>query len=123
MMDCSWVRLIVCLLCWATAASANSLLTGKVTKVRDGDTIVVVDQPVRLAALDCPEKGKFGGEAATNLMKRLTDGVTVTCELDGTTTYDRVVGYCSARGRDLGQQMIDAEVCGIYQKYNTEGRY
>lgn len=80
------------LLCWATAASANSQLTGKVTKVRDGDTIVVVDQPVRLAALDCPEKGMFGGEAATSLMKRLTNGVTVTCELDGTTTYDRVVG-------------------------------
>lgn len=56
-------------------------------------------------------------------MKRFTEGVTATCELGGTTTYDRVVGYCSARGRDLGQLMIDAEVCGIYQKYNTEGRY
>ena len=123
MMDSVWVKITICLLFWATAASANSLLTGKVTKVRDGDTIVVADQPVRLAALDCPEEGKFGGDAATALMKQLTQGVSVTCELDGTTTYDRVVGYCSARGRDLGQQMIDAEVCGIYQKYNTEGRY
>ena len=123
MMDSVWAKLTICLLFWATAAGANSLLTGKVTKVRDGDTIVIADQPVRLAALDCPEKGKFGGEAATALMKQLTQGATVTCELDGTTTYDRVVGYCSARGRDLGQQMIDAEVCGIYQKYNTEGRY
>ena len=123
MMGDRFTLVIGSLLLFATVASANGLLSGKVTKVRDGDTIVVADQPVRLAALDCPENGKFGGDAATNLMKRLTDGVTVTCELDGTTTYDRVVGYCSARGRDLGQQMIDAEVCGIYQKYNTEGRY
>jgi hypothetical protein len=46
-----------------------------------------------------------------------------TCELNGATTYDRVGGYCSARGRDLGKQMIDAANFGIYHKYNTEGRY
>lgn len=89
------------LLCWATAGNANSILTGKVTLVRDGDTIVVGDQPVRLSALDCPEKNRFGGDEATALMRRLTSGATVTCERDGTMTYDRVVGYCSARGRVL----------------------
>ncbi len=117
------VLLALGLLCCATTANADSILTGRVTHVRDGDTIVVGGQPVRLSALDCPENGQPGAQAATVLMKRLTAGTTVTCELDGTTTYDRVVGYCSARGRDLGQQMIDAEVCGIYHKYNTEGRY
>lgn len=107
----------------AISVNAGDILAGRVTHVRDGDTIVVAGQPVRLAALDCPEKGKFGGAAATALLTRLTKSVAVTCVLDGTTTYDRVVGYCSARGRDLGQQMIDANVCGIYQKFNTQGRY
>lgn len=107
----------------AGAVQAKGWLTGPVTHVRDGDTIVVAGQPVRLSALDCPERNEPGGAAATALMRRLTGGATVTCELDGTRSYDRVVGYCAARGRDLGQQMIDAELCGIYQKFNTEGRY
>lgn len=104
-------------------AFANGWLTGKVTHIRDGDTIEVEGQAVRLAALDCPERRDPAGTAATRLMKQLASGQTAKCELDGSTSYDRVVGYCSVRGRDLGQQMIDADVCGIYQRYNTQGRY
>jgi hypothetical protein len=71
--------------------------------------------------LGAPVVGRYAGVSV--LMKRPTAGTTVTSELDGTTPYDRVVGFCSARGRGLGQQMIDDEVYGIYHKYNTEGRY
>ena len=39
------------------AVSGETVLTGKVTHVRDGDTIEVNSVPIRLAALDCPESG------------------------------------------------------------------
>ncbi|MEK9880261.1 MAG: hypothetical protein VW474_10750 [Paracoccaceae bacterium] len=35
---------------------AGTKLTGIVTHVRDGDTVEVDGIPIRLAALDCPEK-------------------------------------------------------------------
>ena len=42
----------------APSASADqTVLTGKVTHVRDGDTIEVNGIAIRLSALDCPERG------------------------------------------------------------------
>jgi endonuclease YncB( thermonuclease family) len=100
-----------------------AIIQGVVDQVKDGDTIQIGDKSIRLAALDCPEKNRFGGKKATALMSELTDGVVVTCEMDGTVTYDRLTGYCSVDGQDLGQQMIDAEVCGVWEKYDSKGKY
>ena len=39
----------------AQAVADETVLTGAVTHVRDGDTIEVNNVPIRLAALDCPD--------------------------------------------------------------------
>ena len=44
------------------AVAGETVLTGKVTHVRDGDTIEVNNVPIRLAALDCPERGTKNGD-------------------------------------------------------------
>ena len=41
---------------------SSSVLTGRVTHVRDGDTIVVGVTPIRFANLDCAELGTAAGE-------------------------------------------------------------
>jgi len=41
--------------------SKISILSGLITHVRDGDTIIVGSIPIRLAALDCPEKNSTKG--------------------------------------------------------------
>ena len=46
--------------------SKSSNLTGIVTHVRDGDTIIIGAIPIRLAALNCPEKDTNKGKYATN---------------------------------------------------------
>jgi endonuclease YncB( thermonuclease family) len=99
------------------------MLTGAVTHVRDGDTIVVAGHPIRLEALDCPELNHKGGNKAKVLMQHLTLHATATCDLSGARSYDRVVGFCSVGGKDLGQQMLDAHVCTIYWHFNTRGKY
>ena len=48
-----------------SVSSDQTVLTGTVTHVRDGDTIEVNNIPIRLSALDCPERGTKNGDYAT----------------------------------------------------------
>jgi len=91
-------------------------LTGRVTHVRDGDTVEVDDIAVRIANLDCPERGTDAGWRATRAMYRLSEAGPLTCRLSGRRSYDREVGTCQmADGRDLGQVMISEGVCSRWR--------
>lgn len=87
-------------------------------RVRDGDTIVVGDTPVRLKGLHCPELGKAGGAEASNVMSRMVAGRQVSCTLTGERTYDRIVGRCSVDGADLGVALIRGGVCARCPRYD-----
>lgn len=102
--------------------SGPQVLAGKVTHVRDGDTIEVNGIPIRLAALDCPEKGTQKGDYATRLAKQFY-GLQATCELTGAKTYDRLVGYCSINGADFGQHMMQNSSCKVWEKFDVWDRY
>jgi len=91
------------LLCFfALPAFADRILEGRVTVVRDVDTIVVAGTPVRLNGLDGPEVSNKAGQEARVFMTRLLRGQTVTCQLNGERTYDRWVGVCFLDGQDIG---------------------
>ena len=105
-----------------TPAHAERTIEGRVTVVRDVDTIVVAGTPVRLNGLDGPETSTRAGQEARNFMVRLVRGKTVTCKLDGTRTYDRWVGICHLDGQDIAAIAVangQALDCGRY----SGGRY
>ena len=106
----------------SSAPSDQKVLTGKVTHVRDGDTIVVAGIPIRLSALDCPEKGTQNGDYATRLAEQCL-GLQATCELTGAKTYDRLVGYCQINGADFGMYMMKNSACKVWEKYDVWDRY
>ena len=88
------------------------MLIDRVTRVRDGDTIVVGLIPIRIANLDCAESGTAAGERATRRAKELVANQTVQCSLEGRQSYDPEVGGCSlADGQDFGQVMISEGYC------------
>lgn len=91
--------LLVALL--AAPALADRTIEGRVTVVRDVDTIVVAGTPVRLNGLDGPETSTRIGREARAFMDRLIRGETVTCRLNGERTYDRWVGVCFLDGQDI----------------------
>ncbi|MEP3848021.1 MAG: thermonuclease family protein [Paracoccaceae bacterium] len=92
---------------FASMALAEQTVTGKVTKVRDADTVVVAGVPIRLNGVDAPENGTRAGNEATTAMKRFLRGKTLRCELNGDRTYDRWVGVCfTDAGYDVGAVMI-----------------
>ena len=105
-----------------SASSDQTVLTGKVTHVRDGDTIEVNNVPIRLAALDCPERGTRDGDYASMLAKQF-QGLQATCELTGAKTYDRLVGYCSINGADFGRYMMNNSSCKVWEKYDVWNKY
>jgi endonuclease YncB( thermonuclease family) len=105
-----------------SASSDQTVLTGTVTHVRDGDTIEVNNVPIRLAALDCPERGTRDGDYASLIAKQF-QGQQATCELTGAKTYERLVGYCSINGADFGRYMMNNSSCKVWEKYDVWDRY
>jgi micrococcal nuclease len=97
-------------------------LTGEVTHVRDGDTIVVGRMPIRLNGLAAPEGDEPGGAAATQAMLELVQGRTLRCELDGERTHDRCVGVCYLEGEDIGEVMVHRGVARDCPRF-SQGRY
>lgn len=86
----------------AGPAFADRAIEGRVTLVRDVDTIVVAGIPVRLNGLDGPETATRIGREARAFMNRLVRGETVTCRLNGERTHDRWLGVCFLDGQDVG---------------------
>jgi endonuclease YncB( thermonuclease family) len=104
------------------ASSDPTILRGKLTHVRDGDTIEVNGIAVRLSALDCPENDTVQGQIVSKLAKQFV-GLQATCELTGARSYDRVVGYCSVGGSDFGSYMMQNSSCKFWPKYDVWSRY
>ena len=100
----------------------GDILEGRVTRVRDGDTIEVNGVAIRLSALDCPERGTRDGEHANRLAQQFLNTKAV-CELTGAKTYDRLVGYCSIENQDFGLFMMLNSACKLWKKYDVWGRY
>lgn len=99
----------------AVSLTATETVTGRVTHVRDGDTIEVSGVPIRFGSLDCAERDTAEGQRATAKMRGLVVGEQLTCHLNGRTSYDRKIGSCQLRdGRDLAAVMIREGYCGRY---------
>jgi endonuclease YncB( thermonuclease family) len=78
------------------------VIEGRVTVVRDVDTIVVDGIPVRLNGVDGPETSTRAGRDARAFMSALVRGRIVTCRLTGRRNYDRFIGTCFLEGQDIG---------------------
>lgn len=113
----------------SNAAIAGEWIEGRVTHVRDVDTIEVNNLPVRLNGVDGPELDERGGRAAKVWMQKLVLRKRVKCWLNGEKTYDRWVGTCYiASEEDIGALAIQAghaRDCprfsgGKYAQFETE---
>lgn len=95
--------------------TARRVIEGPVSHIRDGDTIEVAGTPVRFGSLDCAERGTVRGDAATGRMRDLVAAQSLSCALNGRTSYDRSIGRCTLPdGRDVAAQMIREGLCGRY---------
>ena len=106
----------------SSPALADRTIEGRVTVVRDVDTIVVAGTPVRLNGLDGPETSTRIGREARSFMTRLVRGEVVICRLNGDRTYDRWVGACYLNGQDLAAIAVSNGFALDCRRYSG-GRY
>jgi endonuclease YncB( thermonuclease family) len=118
--------MLACLLVipWSApkAQCARGTLTGKVTYVRDGDTIELAEMAIRLQGLAAPEWNEPGGTEAREAMIELVHHQTLRCELDGRRTYDRCVGICYLDGVDISEELVRRGLARDCPRY-SDGRY
>jgi micrococcal nuclease len=96
--------------------------SGRVVSVLDGDTIEVFHQGkaerIRLAGIDCPEKGQAFGKVAKWATSSLVFGRTVTVQGHDTDKYKRVVAeVVLVDGTNVTQKLVEDGWCWWYQKY------
>lgn len=99
-----------------------SALSGRVTHVRDGDTIVIGNQPIRIEGLHAPELTTEIGQRAKLYVEDLIAGELITCWLNGEETYDRKVGVCFFAQQDIAARLV-AEGLGRDCPAFSGGRY
>lgn len=113
---------------FTSSVTAQQELTGKVTHVRDADTIEVRGVPIRFDGVDAPEMDEAGGVEGKAWMENAYSGQLVRCTLTGVKTYDRWVGTCyGSKGENISAAVIGAghaRDCprysgGKYRKYET----
>jgi micrococcal nuclease len=103
-------------------ATEQTILTGTVTHVRDGDTIEVGKIPIRLHGVSAPELKELLGSQSKKFMRELVNGKSVRCDLTGAKTYDRLVGTCYLEGKDIGISLIEVGLALDCPRYSG-GRY
>lgn len=113
----------------ARAPGSNAaLISGRATVV-DGDTLDIAGQRIRLEGIDAPEAGQTCGggwlgswkcgRAATEQLRWLIGGRQVDCQSAGLDKYGRVLGWCSADGRDINVEMVRSGHAWAFVRYST----
>lgn len=119
----SQVALCLLIAITASAADAGKWVEGRVTHVRDVDTIELSGLPIRLNGLDGPELDERNGRAAKRWMQKLVLRKQVRCWLNGDKTYDRWVGTCYLPGeRDIGALAVSAGLARDCRRFSG-GKY
>lgn len=80
-----------------------------VKKVLDGDTVVVNRKigdtnKIRLAGVSAPEKNRAGGRQATNMLRGMIGGKSITVVPKGR-SYDRVVADVRHNRKSINKRM------------------
>ena len=116
--------LILCLLGCCIQSNADTL-TGRVVRVTDGDTIVVLDanhtqQKIRLQGIDAPESGQAYGTKSREHLSDAVAGKFVVVEFEKRDRYERILGKILLSGENVNLEQIRAGLAWHYKKYQAE---
>lgn len=103
----------------------EGLLSGRVVKVSDGDTIHVLladmrTVRVRLAGIDAPERKQAFGEQARKSLADLVAGRTVEIRWHKEDRFGRLVGKVIVGNVDIGLMQVARGYAWHYKKYQVE---
>lgn len=100
-------------------------LTGKVVRITDGDTLVILDatqtqHKIRLAGIDAPESKQPFGQKSKERLSQSVAGQQVAVDWSKRDRYDRIIGKIIYDGKDVNLAQIRAGLAWWYRKYSSE---
>jgi len=115
---------ILLALLWALPAPAATL-TGRVVRVVDGDTLVVLSagdaqHKVRLAGIDAPERAQPYGHKSTEHLAGLVAGRFVVVDWEKWDRYGRIVGKVLLAHEDVCLEQVQAGLAWHFKRYQSE---
>lgn len=98
--------------------------SGKVIKIKDGDTIVLLDSlnnqiTIRLAEVDCPESSQSYGKNAKQFTSDEVGMKNVTYQADSKDRYGRTIAKVFYDGKYLSEEIIKNGFGWHYKQYST----
>ena len=110
------------------AQVAPQFFSGKVVAVKDGDTIEVLYDGnairVRLAHIDCPEKGQPYGTKAKQFTSDFCYGQIVRVEqTDKPDRYGRLIAEVFYGVQCLNKELVKAGLAWHFTKYSSDANY
>ena len=105
-------------------AHAETLM-GRVVRVTDGDTIVVLDadktqHKIRLQGIDAPERRQAYGTKSKEHLSGLVAGRFMVIEFNKYDRYGRTLGKVLLSGEDINLEQVAAGLAWHYKKYQGE---
>lgn len=103
---------------------------GQVVKVKDGDSVVLLDDrqeqvEIRLAHIDAPERGQAFGKESKKYLSDLVAGQSVTYSIyEPSDRYGRVVAVLYLPdGTVVNKKMVEAGYAWHFKKYSNSFEY
>jgi endonuclease YncB( thermonuclease family) len=111
----------------ASNAKSIKVITGKVVRVTDGDTITIKTyngkEKIRFAQIDTPEVSHFGskpqpyGKEAGQYLRQLVMNQDVRVEVEAVDQYGRNVGTVFVAGNNINRELVKNGYAWAYRQY------
>lgn len=85
----------------------GTLHTGTISRVVDGDTVVIGEKSYRIYGVDVPEPNTPEGQAATQALAEFLTGKTITYQTDKADAFGRTLAEVYADGKSVTDWLID----------------
>jgi endonuclease YncB( thermonuclease family) len=108
-----------------TCLAQAEILSGRVVKIADGDTLTLLDRSkqqhkVRLIGIDAPERKQSFGTVSRQNLADLVFGKKVDVEWHKQDRYQRVLGKVLLNGQDVNLKQIQAGLAWHYRQYDKD---
>lgn len=112
----------------ATLCVGQSIMTGMVVKIADGDTMTLLDgnkvqHRIRLHGIDCPEKKQDFSQKATDHLSRWCYNKTVRVEVLDKDRYGRLIGRVWSNGVDVNLTLLKEGLAWHYKHFDKSKEY
>lgn len=122
------ITITTCIVMLTITTTQAKMLSGKVIKIADGDTLTVLEYPqtqhrIRLAQIDAPEKAQDFGQKSKQSLSDMCFGKMASVDVVDTDRYNRKVGIVTCGGIEANYEQIKNGMAWKYDQYSDDPKY